>query len=296
MNLPLILFILTVVTGCLWMLDVFVLAPKRRVAAEAELKDFKRNNAEALERGEPTVVAACRAIEVRLKERPKWIEYTAGFFPVVAFIFVLRSFLYEPFRIPSGSMMPTLETGDMILVNKFDYGLRLPVLHTKILSLGEPQRGDVIVFRLPSNESIDYIKRVVGLPGDKIRFINKQLEINGEVVPVKDAGIYYDEDRLLDLNQYEEKLGEHTHKLLIDRRVPPVAYALPTHNYPEACDYVRGGLECTVPENTYFVLGDNRDNSEDSRFWGFVPERNLVGRAFLVWLNVSKPSRIGFFD
>jgi len=296
MNFPLILFILTVVTGCLWVLDVFVLKPRRRAEAQEELTAFDRDNAEALRRGEPVVVHARQAIEERATERPKWLEYTAGFFPIIAIIFVVRSFMFEPFRIPSGSMMPTLETGDMILVNKYDYGLRLPVLHTKILPLGEPKRGDVIVFRLPSDESIDYIKRVVGLPGDKITYVDKRLYVNGKEIASIPDGTFMDEARLAELNQYVEKLGEHEHKILKDPRIPPVAYALPSHNKPEACKYIAGGLECVVPKDMYFVMGDNRDNSEDSRYWGFVPERNLVGKAFMVWLNVSKPSRIGFFD
>lgn len=296
MNFPLILFILTIVTGCLWILDFFVLAPKRRQIAQAELRTFDANNEEALRRGESTVLSARDAIQLRLKDRPKWLEYTAGFFPVIFFIFVLRSFLFEPFRIPSSSMMPTLEIGDMILVNKYEYGLRLPVLNTKVIPVGEPQRGDVVVFRLPSDESIDYIKRVVGLPGDKIRYVNKQLTINGEPIKLKNDGQYYDENRLLELNQYEEVLGKNKHRILIDGRVPPVAYALPSHNNMQACQYIPGGLECVVPQSMYFVMGDNRDNSEDSRYWGFVPEKNLVGRAFMVWLNLSKPSRIGFFD
>lgn len=296
MNFALILFILTVVTGCFWLLDVFVLAPTRKKEAQDELRAFDADNAEALRRGEKTVEAARNAILIRAKERPRWLEYTAGFFPIIFFIFVLRSFLFEPFRIPSGSMMPTLETGDMILVNKYTYGLRVPVLNTKILDVGEPQRGDVVVFKYPPNPDIDYIKRVVGLPGDKISYINKKLEVNGVPVPLKDDGTYFDEHKMQELLQSEEKLGETTHKILTDKYTPSGAYALPTHTDPKACQYVPGGLVCTVPKDKYFALGDNRDNSEDSRYWGFVPEKNLVGKAFMVWLNVSKPSRIGFFD
>ncbi len=287
MNFALILFVLTVVTGCFWLLDVFVLAPTRKKEAQDELRAFDADNAEALRRGEKTVEAARNAILIRAKERPRWLEYTAGFFPIIFFIFVLRSFLFEPFRIPSGSMMPTLETGDMILVNKYTYGLRIPVLNTKILDVGEPQRGDVVVFKYPPNPDIDYIKRVVGLPGDKISYINKKLEVNGVPVPLKDDGTYFDEHKMQELIQ-----SETTHKILTDKYTPSGAYALPTHTDPKACEYVPGGLVCTVPKDKYFVLGDNRDNSEDSRYWGFVPEKNLVGKAFIVWLNVSKPSRL----
>ncbi|MCD8340001.1 MAG: signal peptidase I [Burkholderiales bacterium] len=296
MNFALILFILTVVTGALWLLDVIFLAPKRRAEAQDELRAFDIDNEEALRRGEKSVVAARNAIAIRIKERPKWLEYTAGFFPIILIIFVIRSFFFEPFRIPSGSMMPTLETGDMILVNKYKYGVRLPVLNTKILNWEEPKRGDVAVFRYPPNPEIDYIKRIVGLPGDRITYIDKKLKVNGVPVPETPAGTFYDETKLLDLNQFDERLDDVTHKILIDRTRPSSLYALPTHTDPGACEYVPGGLDCIVPKNTYFVLGDNRDNSEDSRYWGFVPEKNLVGKAFLIWLNVSKPSRIGFFE
>ena len=296
MTFSLILFLLTVFTGVLWVLDVFIWAPKRRAAAQDELTAFDRDNAESLRRGEQTVVAARNAIVQASTDRPKWLEYTAGFFPVIFFIFILRSFLFEPFRIPSGSMMPTLETGDMILVNKYQYGLRLPVLNTKILPIGEPERGDVVVFRYPPDENIDYIKRVIGLPGDKIEYINKKLSINGKPVPIGEIGEYYDEAKMQSLEEFLEKLDKTEHHLLINSRAPSSVYPLPSHTDPKACNYVPGGLICTVPKDKYFVLGDNRDNSEDSRYWGFVPEKNLVGRAFMVWMNVSKPSRIGFFN
>lgn len=296
MTFSLILFLLTIITGALWVLDVFVWAPKRRAAVQDELKAFDESNEDTLRRGVQSVVKARSALVAQATERPKWLEYTAGFFPVIFFIFILRSFLFEPFRIPSGSMMPTLETGDMILVNKYTYGLRLPVLNTKILPIGEPQRGDVIVFRYPPDEKIDYIKRVVGLPGDKIAYINKKLTINGKPVESAELGEYFDEAKLATLDKYLEKLGSVEHNTLLNPRAPAGAYPLPTHTDPKACDYVPGGLVCTVPKDKYFVMGDNRDNSEDSRYWGFVPEKNLVGKAFMVWMNVSKPSRIGFFN
>lgn len=296
MNFSLILFILTVITGALWMLDVFVLAPKRRAQAQDELNAFDANNEDALRRGVKTVEAARNAIARQVNERPKWLEYTAGFFPVILFIFVLRSFFFEPFRIPSGSMMPTLETGDMILVNKYNYGVRLPVLNTKIIPIGEPQRGDVAVFRYPPNENIDYIKRIVGLPGDTVEYIDKKLTINGKPISKIADGKYFDEAKLQELEQFNEKLGDKEHKILNDKHAPSSAFALPVHTDPNACKYVTNGIRCVVPKGKYFVLGDNRDNSEDSRFWGFVPEKNLVGRAFMVWMNFTKPSRIGFFD
>ncbi len=296
MNFALILFLLTIFTGAFWILDVFILAPSRKAEARAQLAAFDRDNAEALSRGEQKVVAARHTIQIRTKERPRWLEYTAGFFPIIFIIFIIRSFVIEPFRIPSGSMMPTLVTGDMILVNKYVYGLRVPVLNTKFLPISEPQRGEVVVFRYPPNTEIDYIKRIVGLPGDKVSYMDKKLTINGEPVRTVPDGTYYDDSKLLELDQYKEQLGEINHRILIDRTRPGFVYALPTHNDPQACTYTRSGVECTVPPGQYFVLGDNRDNSEDSRYWGFVPEENLVGRAFFIWLNVSSPSRIGSFE
>ena len=288
MTFSLILFLLTVFTGVLWVLDVFVWKPKRVKVMSDELQQFDRSNEDALRRGVQSVVAARSAMVTRMNERPKWLEYTAGFFPVIFFIFILRSFIFEPFRIPSGSMMPTLESGDMILVNKYNYGLRLPVLNTKIVPIGEPERGDVIVFRYPADEKIDYIKRVVGLPGDKIEYINKRLTINGKPVPVTADGKYYDEAKMQSLEEFLEKLDKTEHHLLINPRAPSSVYPLSTHTDPKACDYVPGGLVCTVPKDKYFVMGDNRDNSLDSRYWGFVPEDHIVGKPMRVLVSFDK--------
>jgi len=218
-----------------------------------------------------------------LKE-PWYVEYSKSFFPVLLIVLLLRSFLVEPFRIPSGSMMPTLLVGDFILVNKFAYGLRLPVVHTKIVEVGEPRRGDVMVFRFPKNPKDDYIKRVIGLPGDVIGYFDKTVYINGEPVKQKPIGIYRGVGSgsvMTGALEKEEFLPEVTHEILIR----------------EGRLNVEG--EYRVPPGHYFVMGDNRDNSNDSRFWGFVPEENLVGRAFLIWLNwdmqggVFDTSRIG---
>lgn len=203
---------------------------------------------------------------------PFLVDQSRAFFPVLLIVLVLRTFVAEPFRIPSASMMPTLLEGDFILVNKFTYGLRLPVLRTEILDLGEPRRGDVVVFRFPPDESMDYIKRVVGLPGDRIQYRDKQLYINGEPVPMHYLGEYQGKGapgaRLL-----EERLGEVTHEML---HIP----WRPGNDYPD-----RIGAAVVVPPGHYFVMGDNRDNSNDSRVWGFVPRENLVGRAFFIWLS-----------
>ena len=207
-------------------------------------------------------------------------ETSKFLFPIFAVVLLVRGFLVEPFQIPSGSMLPTLEPGDFILVNKFSYGLRLPLGHQKFLDLGSPQRGDVIVFRYPEDPTIDYIKRVVGVPGDKIRYQNKQLFINDEPVPLKSLHTY---EKNMAFMELEEKLGELAHHILL------------TKNYNNTTQV----LEVEVPEGHYFAMGDNRDNSRDSRYWGFVPDENLKGRAFLIWLHKkenewpSEWSRIG---
>ena len=205
----------------------------------------------------------------RTKE-PWYVEYARSFFPVLLVVLLLRSFVAEPFRIPSGSMMPTLLVGDFILVNKFAYGLRLPVVHTRILDTGRPERGDVAVFRFPRRPSEDYIKRIVGLPGDRVAFRDKRLYINGERVPVEILGRYEGDgagEAMTGARLLEERLGGVHHRIL----------EWPERPTPQG--------EVEVPEGMYFVLGDNRDNSNDSRFWGFVPEGNLVGRAMLIWMN-----------
>jgi signal peptidase I len=198
---------------------------------------------------------------------PWYLDLSKSFFPVLLLVFVLRGFVAEPFRIPSGSMLPTLEIGDFILVNKFSYGIRLPVLKTKVVSFSGPERGDVMVFRYPKDNQTHYIKRVVGLPGDKIEYIDKRLYINGELINNVDEGTYTPFGKNRELRRFEEKLPGKDHSILIDR----------------------GGSRnvdvSAVPEGHYFVLGDNRDHSLDSRYWGFVPDENVVGKAFFVWFH-----------
>ncbi len=215
---------------------------------------------------------------------PVILEYAKSFFPVLLIVLTLRSFIAEPFRIPSGSMIPTLEVGDFILVNKFSYGIRLPVLHTKIVEVGEPKRGDVAVFRYPIDNKTDYIKRVIGLPGDKIRWENKRLFVNGEEVQHTPIGPFEARDQRNHVQQtlrLSEKLGDVEHDIVI----------IPNSQGPVD--------ETVVPEGHYFMMGDNRDNSNDSRYWKFVPEENLVGKALVIWMHWSmggdglKPSRIG---
>jgi signal peptidase I len=209
---------------------------------------------------------------------PVVVEYARSFFPVLLIVLLLRSFLVEPFRIPSGSMMPTLFAGDFILVNKYDYGIRLPVINHKIIDLGFPERGDVVVFRYPRDPSIDYIKRVIGLPGDRIGYFDKRIYVNGKAIDMHSLGAYVgplDDAEMRGAIRLQEQLGERTHDLL----VRPGTFG------------VEG--EYVVPDGHYFVMGDNRDNSNDGRYWGYVPDENLVGRAFLIWMNLGDPGRIG---
>lgn len=201
---------------------------------------------------------------------PTSVEYARSFFPIFLIVLLLRAFLVEPFRIPSGSMMPTLLVGDFILVNKYDYGIRLPVLNSKIFDLGDPQRGDVVVFRFPKDPGVDYIKRVVGVPGDHVVYKNKTLFINGRQVAQVPAGVYIGTGSGLSSSGAElrrEVLGDVTHDILVEPHVHGVE------------------ADVIVPEGHYFVMGDNRDNSNDSRYWGFVPDENLVGKAFMIWMN-----------
>ncbi|GAB4117971.1 MAG: signal peptidase I [Gammaproteobacteria bacterium] len=254
-NFTLILTLLVMLTLVLWLTSRFVLQPRRRQRLADGLQDVPKT----------------------------WqvIEYIGSFFPVLLFVWVLRSFLFEPFRIPSGSMIPTLTVGDFIVVNKYSYGVRLPVLNTKVMEVGEPERGDVVVFRYPLDESMNYIKRLVGLPGDRITYRDKVLYINGEQV-TQTANGYYAEDtggcyppgmpsavRL-------EKLGEVEHELLV--------------NDARGRERERSWV---VPAGHYFMMGDNRDCSQDSRYWGFVPEQNLVGKAKFIWFHWLEFDRIG---
>ncbi len=298
MNFALILFVLLVITFAAWLLDRFQLRPRRIRAADAAVADFDRTTAEGLRaaRGDAAMASERMALREKVETQPLWLEYTAGLFPVIFVVFFLRSFVAEPFKIPSGSMIPTLVVGDLILVNKFTYGVRLPIVHTKVLEQGSPARGDVVVFRFPRDPSIDYIKRVVGLPGDTVSYLGKRLEINGVEVPLVSAGEYYDPDRLSYSAQYSETLGTSSHKVLTELGKPSFISPMERFRHMENCRYVSDGVVCKVPERHYFMMGDNRENSLDSRFWGFVPEENLVGRAFFVWMNFGDLGRIGRFQ
>nr|WP_315392328.1 signal peptidase I [uncultured Duganella sp.] len=295
-NFALILFVLMVITGVIWCLDVFYLAKQRRAAANRALAEYDARNAKLTADGIKVDNSGNRAaIEAGILRQPVWIEYSGSFFPVIALVFVLRSFLYEPFKIPSSSMVPTLLVGDLILVNKFTYGIRLPVLNKKIIQINDPQRGDVMVFKYPRDMSQDYIKRVVGVPGDKITYQNKRLTVNGVEVKYTALPDYLDDERLVYNKQYQEALTGVTHRILNNERAPTLNPA-EVQQFPlkdESCTYTYESFTCVVPKGNYFMMGDNRDNSLDSRYWGFVPDKNIVGKAFFVWMNLGNLRRIG---
>jgi len=261
LSFALFLLILLVVTGAVWALEAAWLRRSRPAGAK----------------------------------QPWWVEYSVSFFPVILIVFLLRSFLVEPFKIPSSSMVPTLLVGDFILVNKFTYGIRLPVVNKKVVEIGSPHRGDVMVFRYPEDPSLDYIKRVVGLPGDRLEYRNKRLTVNGTQVPVRQIDDYLSKERMQFSRRYLETLNGVEHEILLDEDAP--AFVAPSRAFPYAgnCNYNMGGLACTVPPGHYFAMGDNRDNSSDSRVWGFVPDENIVGKAFFIWLNLNELGRFGSF-
>jgi signal peptidase I len=305
-NFALLMFMATLVTGLYWLAERFYFLP-RRLAAAAQLEaeaQRRRDELQALgiEKNDVDVTEARQ----RLIMQPWWLDWTAGLFPVIFVVFILRSFLFEPFKIPSGSMIPTLLVGDLILVNKFHYGVRLPVLNTKVTEGRPVQRGDVVVFRYPPRPSLDYIKRVVGVPGDEIAYLNKQLTINGQPVSKTALPDFFEQDSLRYIKQFEEQLPIgadargmtplRTHRLLNDVDRPAFVPGADDFRFKDQCRYTVEGVTCKVPPGHYFMMGDNRDNSLDSRYWGFVPDANIVGKAFFVWMNFGDIRRIGAFD
>ncbi len=257
-----VLVALTGLTGGIWLLDALVLAPRRAQGSVAG--------------------AATGAAQPVIAKLPWYVDLSKSFFPVILAVLVLRSCVVEPFRIPSESMVPTLLKGDFILVNKFTYGLRLPVLNTKIVSNGQPQRGDVVVFRYPPEPSVAYIKRVVGLPGDRLAYRGKQLFVNGQPMPLTPLS---NNPAAPGYQLLTEQLGEIQHRIqtLVDGRLGLVGFWPGLQPRRESDGTI--GWEYQVPAGHYFMMGDNRDNSSDSRVWGPLPEENLIGRAFVIWMN-----------
>ncbi len=294
-NFAFLLFMASAVTGIYWLAEQFYFLPSRRAAArQLEEADDKRR-ADLHSKGIVRVDGDIAQATETILAQPWWLDWTAGLFPVIISVFFLRSFIVEPFKIPSGSMIPTLLVGDLILVNKFHYGLRLPVLNTKMTEGEKPQRGDVMVFRYPPKPSLDYIKRVVGVPGDTVAYLNKRLTINGQAVPTDSVPEFFDEDAMRYFKQFEEKFGTQSHRVLNDEQRPPFVPGADKFPGSEGCNYTIEGVTCKVPEGHYFMMGDNRDNSMDSRYWGFVPEKNIVGKAFFVWMNFGNLKRVGSF-
>ena len=295
-NFALLLFLATVVTGIYWLAERLVFLPRRRQAAAVLEAQAAQRRSELAARGIAPVEGDTAAARQQLLMQPWWLDWTAGLFPVIVAVFILRSFLFEPFKIPSGSMIPTLLVGDLILVNKFTYGLRLPVLNTKLTAGTPPVRGDVMVFRYPPKPSLDYIKRVVGVPGDEVAYLNKKLTVNGRPVSKTAVPDFFEEDSMRYFKQFEELPGDKRHRVLNDDAGPAFVQGVLDFPFKQNCRYSVEGVTCKVPEGHYFMMGDNRDNSLDSRYWGFVPDRNIVGRAFLVWMNFSNLKRIGSFE
>ena len=294
-NFAFLLFMASSVTGVYWLAERFYFFPARQSAARQLQEADDKRRADLQSKGIARVDGDIAQATETILAQPWWLDWTAGLFPVIISVFFLRSFIVEPFKIPSGSMIPTLLVGDLILVNKFHYGLRLPVLNTKITEGEKPQRGDVMVFRYPPKPSLDYIKRVVGVPGDTVAYLNKRLTINGQAVPTDSVPEFFDEDAMRYFKQYEEKFGTQSHRVLNDEQRP--AFVPGADKFPgsEGCNYTIEGVTCKVPEGHYFMMGDNRDNSMDSRYWGFVPEKNIVGKAFFVWMNFGNLKRVGPF-
>lgn len=261
------MLVILLVSGIIWLLDILVLRQKRQSGVLTEVTD------------------------------PWYVEYSKSFFPVILLVFVVRSFIVEPFKIPSGSMMPTLLAGDYILVNKFTYGLRVPILNNVFYPIGKPKRGDVFVFHYPPEPTIDYIKRVIGLPGDKIQYHDKQLTINGQVINLTFVQPYQYELNVSDDNGNPRAVNVTASRLneqLVTVKHDVLIHDIMNQYNPGSLGYrLMQGETVIVPEGHYFAMGDNRDNSSDSRVWGFVSNEHLVGRAFFIWFNFNEWHRIG---
>jgi signal peptidase I len=279
MSFTAVMLLFVVATGIVAGFDRWVLVPRRRARAAADADATKVQISGV---SEPNVL----------------VDYSRGFFPVILAVFVLRSFLVEPFTIPSSSMRPGLVVGDFILVNKFIYGIRVPVLNNVLIPVGKVQRGDVMVFNFPLNPKVNYIKRVIGLPGDTVEYRNKRLTINGQPVPdVKDGSYDYLEQGVATIHndRFREQMPGGKSFDVLNIPEAPTLMSSQVVDFPgrDQCRYDDNGFVCKVPQGQYFMMGDNRDNSLDGRYWGFVDDRLVVGKAFLIWMNISQLGRVG---
>ncbi len=278
LDFPTILVFFTFLTGLVWAIDSLILAKSRK---NRQLDSIPQNVAGQAERE-----ADADADKNDYRSQHWFIDTCRSLFPVIFAVLIVRSFIVEPFKIPSDSMVPTLVNGDYILVNKFTYGIRLPVLNSKVIDLDSPKKGDVIVFRYPNQPKIDYIKRVVAVPGDRISYKGKVIHINGEPVKVIPFGPVSSSNSRQGTIAFQENLAGLEHMIYQNVFADPY----PANAWRPSELYGEGVM---VPEGNYFAMGDNRDNSLDSRFWGFVPEENLVGKAFFIWMNFGEMGRIG---
>lgn len=297
MSFTAVMLLFVVFSGALWLLDRCLWSRKhRKPAADKEVETVTPASAQSIEKAENQSVAA---ISQSTMSSNAFVSFVVGIFPIILLVFLVRSFLVEPFQIPSSSMRPGLVVGDFILVNKFTYGIRVPVLNDVMIPVHKVERGDVVVFNFPPQPKVNYIKRVIGLPGDTVSYYDKKLTINGKPVPKVADGTYEyidenDSTRISYNQQFKETLGNKTYQTLNLESQPPVVLQLvQDFPYRENCRYDESGFTCKVPQGHYFMMGDNRDNSLDSRYWGFVDDRLLVGKAFFVWMNFRDLGRIG---
>ena len=265
MDFALFLFILIIITGISWAC-YWLLYRKKQLARDEDVS-----------------------------RQPWWYEYCGSFFIVILAVFCIRSFLAEPFRIPSSSMVPTLLPGDFILTNKFAYGIRLPIVNIRLIDIGEPEHGDIVVFQYPEDTSVNYIKRLIGKPGDTVSYQNKILMVNGQQLPKQYVDEYLNAEHFSYSERYQETLGNVRYHILNDKNRDDI---IEPHLFANrnACEFNGSGFSCKVPEGHYFMMGDNRDNSADSRIWGFVEDRLLVGKAFFIWFHLDDLSRVGFIQ